>query len=649
MYPSIINLFQHRALRLVAPILGVVIGLVLQANATLTRGPMLQGATSTNLYVLAECTTTASVTVNFGTTTSYGSSATTSATRASNGGSTSIHVIKLTGLQPNTVYHYKLVAQGTTSADYTFTTLVNPGTPFRFAWSADFRSTPSVHNQICDRIRLNHTSPRSPLFDLTGGDYASDNTYANWTSQWLTSNELELEKVMPVYLAPGNHDGWDSGSNMQNFDQPPDSTGANGYYSFDCGDVHVTVGNFGNGSGTPPYASGSAQWNWIQQDVTNSIKAWKIFAFHAPAYTYGGSGAHGGDATMQSLSSSILQPNGVKVFFAGHNHFYQRNLISGIQHITCGGAGAPLYPVSTGTGTQVSVSDNCYMICDVTPTNLHMVAYNNAGTVLDTIDLNKPAAPTGLAATPGSTQAALTWNAVSGATSYTVYYGTANGGPYPAKTTSTTNSKTVTGLVNGTAYYFVVTATDANGPSAISTQISATPTNPAPAITLSSPGNGAFFTAPATINLSATVTTNGNTINRVQFYCDSTNLLAEDAVPPYIWTWPNVTAGSYAVLARVVYNGSNTVDSLSANLTVTNPRPVPPLILSCGALSNGTFRLAGTAAVGQTCILLAASNLAPPVVWSPVISNTADATGAFSLSDPRATNYSQRFYRIWTP
>ena len=49
------------------------------AQATVVRGPMLQGATATNVYVLVECTTNAAspMTVNFGTTAAYGSSAAT--------------------------------------------------------------------------------------------------------------------------------------------------------------------------------------------------------------------------------------------------------------------------------------------------------------------------------------------------------------------------------------------------------------------------------------------------------------------------------------------------------------------------------------------------------------------------------------------
>ena len=633
------------SLSTIAVAAGIAGGLLLNllpAQATVLSGPMLQGGTPTNVYVLAECTvsTSSPMTVNYGTTTGYGSSATTASANTTSLPSY-VHVIKLAGLQPNTLYHYQLVGQGTTSPDYTFRTVVTPGTPFRFAWSCDYRNGPAVHGQVSHYILYSNNVPSPVLFSLSAGDYASDNTYANWTSQWLVPDELTLERNMVSYFSPGNHDGWSSAVQMKAFDQPPDSTGANGYYSFDCGDLHVTMANY-----QFTYSSGSAQYNWIQQDVQASLKPWKIFGTHAPAYTYGGSGTHTGDAGFQTVTSNLLQPNGVKVYLAGHNHFYQRNVVNGLHHITCGAGGAPLYSVSTGSGTVVSVSDNCYVVADVSSTNLHMVAYNNAGTVLDSFTLVKPPAPVNLAATPGVGQVALAWNAVTGATNYTVYYGTASGGPYPNKKTSTVASTTVTSLVNGTPYYFVATATDPNGPSAISAQVSATPTNPAPVVTLTSPANGAAFTAPANINLAATVTTNGNTINKVQFYSNTTNLLGEDALPPYVSVWPGVAAGSYSVLARVVYNGSSTADSTAASVTVTNP---PPVISSVGVYSNGSFSLGGIGGANQTYVLLTASNLAPPIVWAPIATNSADSNGAFTFSDLEAMNYAQRFYRIRTP
>lgn len=88
---------------------------------------------------------------------------------------------------------------------------------------------------------------------------------------------------------------------------------------------------------------------------------------------------------------------------------------------------------------------------------------------------NPPPAPTGLTATPGNQQVNLSWSASTGATSYNVLRGTANGGPYSPIGSPATTSYTDTGLTNGTTYYYVVTAVNANGASGDSNQASATP------------------------------------------------------------------------------------------------------------------------------------------------------------------------------
>jgi hypothetical protein len=108
-----------------------------------------------------------------------------------------------------------------------------------------------------------------------------------------------------------------------------------------------------------------------------------------------------------------------------------------------------------------------------------------------------PAAPQTVQAAAGAGTATVTWNTVTGATSYTVYYGTASG---VTKTTGTklsnaTSPQGVPGLANNTTYYFVVTATNTNGESAESFEVSATPVpvgSPpsTPAGVQASPGNG---------------------------------------------------------------------------------------------------------------------------------------------------------------
>jgi endo-1,4-beta-xylanase len=84
-------------------------------------------------------------------------------------------------------------------------------------------------------------------------------------------------------------------------------------------------------------------------------------------------------------------------------------------------------------------------------------------------------APTGLAATAGAAQVQLIWNPVTGATGYNVKRATTSGGPYTTIATVTGTSFTDTGVTNGTTYFYVVSAFNANGESANSGQVSATP------------------------------------------------------------------------------------------------------------------------------------------------------------------------------
>jgi autotransporter-associated beta strand protein len=85
------------------------------------------------------------------------------------------------------------------------------------------------------------------------------------------------------------------------------------------------------------------------------------------------------------------------------------------------------------------------------------------------------AAPTGLTARPTNTAVALSWTAPAYARSYNVKNSMTSGGPYPTIASVIATSYTNTGLVNGTTYYFVVSAVNYNGETANSSEVSATP------------------------------------------------------------------------------------------------------------------------------------------------------------------------------
>ncbi|MHC1722984.1 MAG: Ig-like domain-containing protein [Aminipila sp.] len=83
--------------------------------------------------------------------------------------------------------------------------------------------------------------------------------------------------------------------------------------------------------------------------------------------------------------------------------------------------------------------------------------------------------PTNLQATAGDSQASLSWDTVTNATSYNVKRATTSGGIYTTIATTAAITYTDDNVTNGTTYYYVVSAVTANGQSANSNQVSATP------------------------------------------------------------------------------------------------------------------------------------------------------------------------------
>jgi hypothetical protein len=124
--------------------------------------------------------------------------------------------------------------------------------------------------------------------------------------------------------------------------------------------------------------------------------------------------------------------------------------------------------------------------------------------------LGTPAAPTNFSATYGNTNSALTWTAPSDnggsvITDYTIEYSSNGGSSWSTFTHSASNSTsiTITGLTNGVAYSYRVSAVNAIGTGASATTTTAGSTLTTIALTRSSVGttNGAAFTTQPQITL----------------------------------------------------------------------------------------------------------------------------------------------------
>lgn len=115
---------------------------------------------------------------------------------------------------------------------------------------------------------------------------------------------------------------------------------------------------------------------------------------------------------------------------------------------------------------------------------VQMISNDSNYMQLDALDIDDSgylvvSAPTDLIATAGDSQVSLSWNSVAGSTSYNVKRSTTAGGPYTTIASGVTPTSYVgTTVTNGTTYYYVVTAVDADGESDNSNEASATPVAP---------------------------------------------------------------------------------------------------------------------------------------------------------------------------
>ncbi|WP_298542084.1 glycosyl hydrolase family 18 protein [uncultured Aquimarina sp.] len=91
--------------------------------------------------------------------------------------------------------------------------------------------------------------------------------------------------------------------------------------------------------------------------------------------------------------------------------------------------------------------------------------------------------------------------------------------------------------------------------------------NELPTVTITSPDEGATFTAGATVGISADAIDTDGTIDRVEFY-NGNVLLGEDISEPYNYNWSNISEGNYTITVKA-YDNENGEGSSSVSINIT--------------------------------------------------------------------------------
>jgi len=221
-----------------------------------------------------------------------------------------------------------------------------------------------------------------------------------------------------------------------------------------------------------------------------------------------------------------------------------------------------------------------------------------------------PPAPVQVRAAAQSGQVALSWEASTGATSYRVYYRTtpgvttANGTAVPV--TADTN-QTVAPLEIGTTYYFIVTASNANGESVPSFELSCIPQSSPPP---SAPSGVTAIEGNRHITVSWAPV--GGATSYAIYYSTNRNLTKTNGIKipnvtsPYIMSALSNNQGYY-ILVTAANAAGESVESSTQAATPVATQPIPQMVL----IPGGSFSMGDTLDNTVYCLPVRTVNLEP--------------------------------------
>ncbi|HUT99988.1 MAG TPA: metallophosphoesterase [Myxococcota bacterium] len=305
-------------------------------------GPYLMHTTLNEVSISWETEQASGTRLEYGRDSNYG--------RQIVGDSGSMHQVTVTGLEPQTLYHYRACSDETCSGDLTFSTAPQAGSRFRFAVYGDSRSNPPEHQRVAEGI-----IGETPILAFNVGDVVENGNNRDEYKSMHFDPTRRLGEYVPIYVAIGNHE-------MKQYEVPdfldymmfpedPDVPLPELSYTFTYGDAYFlvldsTLDHFDlffplEGSEDPPL------WKWLKEKAASKeaqAARWRFALMHYPPDSECYAEADYGipSTAIRNYVVPLLAENHFTALFAGHQHDYEYMEISGLPCIITGGGGAGL-------------------------------------------------------------------------------------------------------------------------------------------------------------------------------------------------------------------------------------------------------------------------------------------------------------------
>jgi acid phosphatase type 7 len=306
---------------------------------------------------------------------------------------TRIHEVHVCGLEPDTVYYYKVGLPGTFSEVFDVSTAPVPGSsaPWAFAVTGDSRNHQENAWAISQR-RIRELGAELQLF--SGDAVVIGAIQGDWDQFFsVTDDAFSVQDLLartPLMPVNGNHDAlavnYVAQFALPQHRSPGERAQGKEWYSFDYGNAHFVMLN---DSVDDNAVISGAQADWMRQDlgaVDREKTPWVFAVHHRPFHTC--LSTHSPDTSLRAAWQPIFDEFEVDIVFNGHNHVYERSVPirgleggqgvlapagangvpvitdgrpSGTLYVVSAGVGAPMYPVSSECAfTQHAVSERNY-------------------------------------------------------------------------------------------------------------------------------------------------------------------------------------------------------------------------------------------------------------------------------------------------
>lgn len=260
-----------------------------------------------------------------------------------------VHIVTLTGLQPNTRYYFTVGANATRRFDKLCSTKTAPeqGTAFRIFSISDIHGNArnnwsNMQDFICN---LNCD------ISLMNGDFVSSKgNDRNWNNYFFTPGAQFLSQV-PLMSSVGNHEtgdprGFRWSSYYDYFHQFAHDGACEGdtidprneaYFHFVYGNADVIMLNLNGDESSPEFLPGSRQYAWADSVLNTCTRPWIIICHHVGVHT---TGYHGQWADEPRQMGALFEKHaalGKRILsLSGDDHSFEHLYKDGVHYLRPG-------------------------------------------------------------------------------------------------------------------------------------------------------------------------------------------------------------------------------------------------------------------------------------------------------------------------